>query len=159
MEGGTWECMVIIMPPLSESQQPDDPLVATPIVRLELAFAKRVTDRIDAPGHVVREEDARQASPEETGPSAKRKWDEQREYRPEQEGAADEGDHRVLCQVTAIHVWICRTVIEEPAEMCVKESLYRAMGITLTVSLRMMFDVRCCPLKSRTFPRHGTKDE
>src|SRR6266567_1579622 len=43
--------------------------------------------------------------------------------------------------------------------MCVKESLYRAMGITLTVSLRMMFDVRCCPLKSRTFPRHGTKDE
>src|SRR6266699_732723 len=124
MEGGTWERMVIVMPPLSESQQPDDPLVATPIVRFELAFAKGVTDRIDAPGHVV----------------------------------SEEGDHRVLDQVTAIHVWIGRTVIEEPAKMCMKESLYRAMRITFTVSLRVMFDVCCCPLKRRTLPRHGTED-
>src|SRR6266700_408734 len=159
MEGGTWERMVIVMPPLSESQQPDDPLVATPIVRFELAFAKGVTDRIDAPGHVVREEDAHQATPQETSPSTKCKWDEQRWHRPEQEGATEEGDHRVLYQVTAIHVWIGRTVIEEPAKMCMKESLYRAMRITFTVSLRVMFDVCCCPLKRRTLPRHGTEDE
>ena len=62
--------MVVIMPTLTKTQQSDNPLVVALIVRLELTFAKHVADGIDTPGDVVREENAHEATPEETGPSA-----------------------------------------------------------------------------------------
>ena len=69
--------MVIVMPPLSECQQPDNPLIVAPVVRLELALTKDVADRIDAPGDVVYEEHAYKSSPEQTSPAAKCKRDDQ----------------------------------------------------------------------------------
>jgi hypothetical protein len=58
MKRGTWECVVIVMPALAETEQADNPFVVTLIVRLKFALAKGVADRIDALGDVMGEEDA-----------------------------------------------------------------------------------------------------
>ena len=66
---------MIVVPAFPESQQCHEPLVATAIIGLELAFTKGVADGIDAKGKVVHEEDAHQATPQQTGPATKHEWD------------------------------------------------------------------------------------
>ena len=63
--------MMIVVPAFSESQQCHKPLVATAIIGLELAFAKGVADGIDAKAKVVHEENAHQATLQQTGPATK----------------------------------------------------------------------------------------
>ena len=70
---------MIVMPTFSKSQQADNPLVAAQVSRLELALAKGVTDRIDAPGGVAGKKYAYHPSPEQARPAAQEQRDEKRE--------------------------------------------------------------------------------
>src|SRR5712692_8232198 len=69
VKSGAWECVVVIMPALAETQQAHDPLVVALIVGLKLALAKGVTDRIDAPCDVMSQENAHQPAPQQTAPT------------------------------------------------------------------------------------------
>ena len=77
MERRTGERVVIVMPSLSEGQQPDHPLIAAAIVGLEGTLAKGMTNGIDAPGDMVQEECTHQSPPEQPCPAAQHEWDEQ----------------------------------------------------------------------------------
>src|SRR5690349_8318214 len=104
VERRTREGVVIVVPALAKRQQADDPLIAAAVRRLEFSLTKRVTDRVDAPGDVMRQEHAHQATPEQPGqgerPSthepADGKWNRERYCRPQQEGFADEGHDAVI---------------------------------------------------------------
>src|SRR5690348_15190430 len=53
VKGRAGEGVMVVVPALPEGEQPDHPLVATAIVGLELALAKRVADRVDTPGDMM----------------------------------------------------------------------------------------------------------
>src|ERR1700680_2277797 len=150
---------MIVMPAFPESQQSHNPLVAAAIVGLKLALTKGVTDGIDAKGHMVSDKNPHQGTPQETRPAANHEGDQQRKRYPEQEGAIYKDNDRILHQMAAVLLWISKAVFEEPAHVRVKDAFHRAMGVAFAVGLRMMFNVRCCPLDWRCLYRHGTKDE
>ena len=54
VKGGAREGVVVVMPAFATAEQPHDPFVVALVVRLKLASAEGVTDRIDAPGDVIR---------------------------------------------------------------------------------------------------------
>ena len=84
--------MMIVMPALTKGEQTDHPFVAALIVRLERASSEGVTHRIDAPGHMVCQEDTHQTTPEEACPASDHKGNDEREHGPEDEGAAAVAD-------------------------------------------------------------------
>src|SRR6266702_3106632 len=159
IEGCSWERMVIVVPAFPETQYPHNPLVAAAIVRFELALAKGVADRIDTKGDMVSDKNPHQAPPQETCPAAKREWDRQRQRHPEQEGAINKDNDRILQQVAAVYLGISEAVFEEPANMRMKEAFHRAMGVALTVGVRMMLDMCGSKLDWGPFYSHGAKDK
>src|SRR2546425_777234 len=52
-----------------------------------------------------------------------------------------------------------QAISEEPAYMCMKQPLQRAMRITVTVGLGMMLGMGCCPSQRWSLEPHGAKDE
>src|SRR5947209_17956485 len=71
MKGGAREGMVIVMPALTKGQQSHHPFVAAAIGGLKCTLAKGVTDRVDAPGHMMGQEDAYESPPQEACPPTK----------------------------------------------------------------------------------------
>src|SRR5690349_1466030 len=63
MKGRAGEGMVIVMPTLSEAEQPHDPFIVAAIPGLKGPPAEGVADRIDAPGDVMGQEDPHQSAP------------------------------------------------------------------------------------------------
>jgi len=159
IEGCSWERMVIVVPAFPETQYPHNPLVAAAIVRFELALAKGVADRIDTKGDMVSDKNPHQAPPQETCPAAKREWDRQRQRHPEQEGAINKDNDRILEQMAAVYLGISEAVFEEPANMRMKEAFHRAMGVALTVGVRMMLDMCGSPFKRWTLHSHRAEDK
>ena len=58
--------MVIVVPAFADAEDGADGVVHRVIGRLEIAAAKGVADRVDAPGDVVAEEDSHQTTPHQT---------------------------------------------------------------------------------------------
>src|SRR5689334_15890075 len=100
------------------------------------------------------QEDADQPTPQETLPAPNGERDKQRESNPEKKGPADKHDNRILRQMFTIHLGIGHAILEEPANMCVEKSFYRAMGITLSVRLSMVFHMSCSPFDGCPFQCH-----
>src|SRR5712691_11548932 len=151
VKSGARECVVVVMPALAETQQTHDPLVVALIVGLELALAKGVTDRIDAPGDVMSQENAHQSAPQQTAPTAYGERNNQRQHCPYHKCAADKHNHSIVDQVAAIDIRIGLLAIEDPAHMCVKKAIDGTMWIALAVRLRVMLDMRGSPIKRRPF--------
>src|SRR5947209_18453730 len=146
MKGGAREGMVIVMPALTKGQQSNHPFVAAPIGSLKSTLAEGVTDGVDAPGHMMGQEDAYQPSPQEARPPTKQKGKQQRESNPHEEGATDKQHYGIGKQVPRIDSRVCFTIFEQPAEMGVEEALHRTMGIAFAISQGMMPGVRGGPL-------------
>jgi hypothetical protein len=88
--------MMIIVPTITESQQPHNPLIAAPVICLELALAKHVADGVDTPGGMMHEEKSHKPTPKETRPATEREWDYKSKDNPEPECPADKDGDTIL---------------------------------------------------------------
>lgn len=68
---------MVVMPAFPKGQQPDDPFIAAAAPGLKRASSEGMTDRVDAPGHMMHQENAHQSTPEQTAPSTKSKGNDQ----------------------------------------------------------------------------------
>src|SRR4029077_12038834 len=94
VDGGAREGVVVVVPGLAEGGEGEPEDVGRLVLDLEPAGSEEVTDRVDAPGDVVDEEDANQPAPEQAGGGAQQGAGEQvagqRRDRQTQEDQADE---------------------------------------------------------------------
>ena len=70
VRGGAREGVVVVVPALAEGRDREPEDVGRVILDVEAALAEEVADRVDRPGHVVLEEDAHEAAPDEAGDRA-----------------------------------------------------------------------------------------
>src|SRR6185312_14870456 len=150
---------MVVMPALPKGQQPDDPLIAAAVPGLKRTSPEGMTDRVDAPGHMMHQENAYQTTPKQTAPSANGKGNDQGEDDPEGKGATHEAHDGISDQTRAIDGRIIGKLTQHPANMRVEETLNRAMRITLLVSMGMVFEMRCRPFQRWSFQSHGAKQE
>ena len=59
--------MMVVMPALAKSEGSKDEIVSALVARLERLAAPQMTDRVDAPGHMMDQEYPRQAAPQQAG--------------------------------------------------------------------------------------------
>src|SRR4051812_1852934 len=111
MNGRPRERVVVVVPGLTERRQGEPEDIGRVVGDLEAASAEEVTDRVDAPGDVMDEEDADQASPEQTSGGAEHSAGEQvsrqrRQREPEQhetdEPTVDQAHAAVLVEVGGV---------------------------------------------------------
>jgi hypothetical protein len=127
--------MVVVVPGLAHRRQGEPGEVPRLVAGLIAAAAEDVAEGVDAVGEVVEHEDPHQAAPEQPGsggePGAADQVAEdarqrQAEHRPEDEGAIDEADHRVLEEVRGVALLGAAVgVDEEPAHVGVEEAAQR----------------------------------
>src|SRR4051794_23463521 len=108
MAGGGREGMVVVVPGLAHRRYGEPEDVARLVVGREAAAAEEVTDRVDAPRHVVEQEDPHQPAPQEPGETARdlagqqpaeRERDRQPGAHERHEQGADHAQAAVLEQV------------------------------------------------------------
>src|SRR2546427_294818 len=133
MKGRAGKGMMIIVPALAKGQKTHDPLITALIDSFKVALAEGMTDGVDAPGDMMSQEDAHQPTPQQAHPAANREGNEQRKSGPEKKCAAHKNHHTIIDQIAAIDVWISHAIFKKPAHMSMKETLYRAVRITLAV--------------------------
>src|SRR5688500_780611 len=86
VNGRGGERVVTVVPRLAERDDRQRPVVRGPVVAAERALTEEVTDGVDAPRHVVENEDAGERPPQERGDrSLQRPRDEAAEQRGERE--------------------------------------------------------------------------
>jgi hypothetical protein len=59
--------MMVVVPALTKSESAEHEVVSALVARFEGAAAPQVTNRIDAPSHVMNQEDPRQSAPQQAG--------------------------------------------------------------------------------------------
>ncbi len=116
------------------------------VVGLEAAPAEEVAERVDAVGHVVDDEQAHAAAPQQAGERrgerpadqvAERERERQAAERPDEEVAIDPADHRILHEVRRIALpGAALGVDEEPAQVRVHETMQRALPAALVSDVR-----------------------
>src|SRR5207248_3376971 len=115
------ERVVVVVPALPQSKQPHDPLIATLIRRIERAAAELVTHRIDRPREVMCDEDAHQATPENSSPPVEQVGQRQPKPCPQNERLTDEAGNRVSDQMPGVLFRYASIALEEPAEVGVEQ--------------------------------------
>ena len=70
VRGRARERVVVVVPALAEGRDREPEDVGRVILDVEAALAEEVADRVDRPGHVVLDEDADEAAPDEAGERA-----------------------------------------------------------------------------------------
>src|SRR5439155_26571253 len=131
-DGRARERMVVVVPPLAEGHERDHPIVSTLVARSVGAPPEAVTDRVHAPGRVVKEKYAHEPAPHEGfqrsshglrngEPGQERESECHRD--PERIHAVDRADGAVGQQVTCIAI-VVRTTLrrEEPADVRVPQA-------------------------------------
>src|SRR5688572_17680022 len=123
--GGGRERVVVVVPPLAETDHAEDGVVAALVVAAEGARAPEVADGVDAPGHVVDEEDAGEPAPDEpeerAGPRpcdqpAEDGRDQQAHGHPEGEQDADAAEQLVRVKVGNVSVEARYVRLKNPAD-------------------------------------------
>jgi hypothetical protein len=65
MPGGSWEGVVVIVPPFTQRQHTENEVVPAVILFREWSLAPQVTNGVHAPRHVMDQEDPDQSAPQE----------------------------------------------------------------------------------------------
>lgn len=94
--------VVVVVPALTESEEPDDPVVPALIRRFERPPAKRMADGVHAPRNVRCEKYAYEASPQKSGETAESKGYEECKRDPEKVQAVDEHDESVAKKIRGV---------------------------------------------------------
>src|SRR5258706_5073172 len=120
------------MPSFAHSEYTEDHVISRFVVAAEGLGAPQVTDRVDAPGDVVDEEDARQPAPDEaeegTGPThgeqaAQDGGDQESDEHPDGKGVADPPQDPALHQVGNVVVDLGLILVEEPTDVRIPQAL------------------------------------
>ena len=140
------EGVVVVVPGLAERGDREPEHVGRLVVRREAPAAEEVADRVDREGHVVDQEDAHEARPEErrnrSGEptrqrQARRERDRKPERHPEREQPADDPHAAVLEQIGCVLLRLdCRRMVEEPAHVGVPQAPERADLLAVLADVR-----------------------
>ncbi len=154
MHRGAGEGVVVVVPGLAERGKGEPEDVRGPVVHLEAARSQEVADRVDAPGHVVDEEDADQAAPEQSGRRPEQGAGEQiaghrgngeAEHDQRHEPPVDQPHARVLVEVGGVALPLGAAVLgEQPAHVGVPEAAQdpdHAVAVSDVGAVRVALDV------------------
>ena len=141
------EGVVVVMPPLPETEKTHQGVVAALVTGLVVTASPEVTDAIHAPGDMVNHEDTDQTSPDESehrpGPGPRdhtcdRRRNQQTEHHPERKEPVDGRDPRIGKQIGSVAclVGLVELIVKGPSHMGVKQSLRRAEETVIPAGMR-----------------------
>ncbi len=178
--GRARERVVVVVPRLAERREREPEDVRRLVLDLEAAAPEEVADGVDRPGHVVLQEDADEAAPEQTGQQrlhreaaeheADERGDREAEQDPPVEAAVDPAHPAVLDELLGVLAALGLAVVgEQPAHVRVEQALERAhpalaeldvgrVRVALLVGVRVVLAVVGDPVDDRALHRHRPGD-
>jgi hypothetical protein len=130
--GRSREGVMVVVPPFTEAEDAEEEIVSAVIVAGKRPCAPDVADGIDAPGHMMNQENAGESAPEEAEqeahpgmgePGTKKRGDDEAEDGPENPEFADDAHEAVALEVGDVLGEVLGIAAENPADVSVPHAV------------------------------------